>query len=33
VGLGAGSFIATGTSVTEDARPGAFAISRGRPHS
>jgi bifunctional UDP-N-acetylglucosamine pyrophosphorylase/glucosamine-1-phosphate N-acetyltransferase len=30
VTLGAGSFIATGTSVTEDAPPGSFVISRGR---
>lgn len=30
VTLGAGSFIATGTSVTDDVPPEAFAISRGR---
>lgn len=30
VTLGAGSFIATGTSVTEDAPPDSFVISRGR---
>lgn len=30
VRLGAGSFIATGTSVTDDVPPDAFAISRGR---
>jgi bifunctional UDP-N-acetylglucosamine pyrophosphorylase/glucosamine-1-phosphate N-acetyltransferase len=28
--LGAGSFIATGTSVTDDVPPGSFVISRGR---
>ena len=30
VRLGAGSFIATGTSITDDVPPGAFAVSRGR---
>ena len=30
VSLGAGSFIATGTSVTEDVPPDSFVISRGR---
>ncbi len=30
VRFGAGSFIATGTSVTDDVPPGGFAISRGR---
>lgn len=30
VRLGAGSFVATGTSVTEDAPPDSFVISRGR---
>jgi bifunctional UDP-N-acetylglucosamine pyrophosphorylase/glucosamine-1-phosphate N-acetyltransferase len=30
VSVGAGSFIATGTSVTEDVPPDAFVISRGR---
>lgn len=30
VAVGAGSFVATGTSVTEDAPPGSFVISRGR---
>jgi len=30
VTLGAGSFIATGTSVTDDVPPDSFVISRGR---
>lgn len=30
VTVGAGSFVATGTSVTEDAPPASFVISRGR---